>query len=48
MTKTHTVTNPIAEADRAEAELRRQLHLIESMVREGYSEREITAALESD
>jgi hypothetical protein len=39
-------TQPIAETERTEAELRHQLLLIESMQREGRSEREIVAALE--
>jgi hypothetical protein len=46
--KRHANANAGAEADRAEAELRHQLLLIESMLREGFSEREITAALERD
>jgi hypothetical protein len=44
--KTPAVTDPIAEAERAEVELQRQLLLIESMLRQGCSEQEIVAALE--
>jgi hypothetical protein len=39
-------THPIPQSDRAEVELRHQLLLIESMLRDGRSEREIVAALE--